>query len=356
MDILIISGSRADAAALHAVKDGLRGVGHNVSWRAITAHAKGDSRHAIASHAAMVLGTMADELKNHRPELLFIHGDRYETLAVATAAHLMGVPIAHLSGGDLTYGSLDDATRHSITKLAHLHFATCPESARRIAQMGENLENIHVVGDPGVDSLLDTKLLPRDKAFEAVGLPPKTKKFFVCCLHPNTMSDPEVELSEVTTALDSFEGPWLVLIGPNQDAGHKAIDDSFTALAHWRPNTIYCKTLERKVYLSLLRQCTALVGNSSAGFYEAPYLGIPVLNIGDRQSGRPLTAGTIQCLAKTGEIQKNLAALVKAPIKVEPTYPFGDGHAVEKIARVLAKIDNPKKLTSKRFVSLVIGE
>jgi UDP-hydrolysing UDP-N-acetyl-D-glucosamine 2-epimerase len=346
MKITIISGSRADAGALSAVWETLAEAGHDIRWRDIGRYPK-SSRFSVANSTAEVLGGVAVDLATHPTDLIILHGDRYEVLAAAVATFLMGIPIAHIGGGDITEGSQDDSMRHAITKLSHLHFASNTTSAYRIIQMGEDPACVHITGCPGVDSLLDTVLLKPDATRAAVGLP--DGKYFVVSLHPNTLEGGNDELYSLLTAMNEVKDVNYVLVDPNMDAGRKDIDSQFEILSCRKDRPfIYKKGLDREVYLSLLKHSAALIGNSSSGFYEAPYLGTPVINIGNRQKGRFRTAGMIQC----HPISKNIAAcmnyILARGVPVPAVYPYGDGTASEKIAAILTKIDL-KTLTRKKF-------
>ncbi len=255
---------------------------------------------------------------------------------------MMGVPLAHLGGGDLTEGSQDDSMRHAITKLAHLHFATCEESANRILQMGEDPARVHVTGCPGADSLLDMKLMKRDKALRAVRL--DDKPYFVVSLHPNTLGDRR-DLNDLMGALKGIDDVAYVLTDPNKDVGYQGIESEFKGLAQWRPNTVYTGGVERDVYLALLQHSLALVGNSSSGFYEAPYLGTPVINIGDRQKGRAQTF----CIGPDQIEAQMRSVMAPSYNRPKPRYPYGDGHAAFNISKILAGIRDPKMLLMKKF-------
>lgn len=315
MRIAIVSGSRADEGPLRMVEDALAGA-HEVQWYPVGPFGI-DTSSAAADAAAAVIEELGETFGEGAPDLAILLGDRYEILGAAVACNIMGLPIAHLSGGDLTEGSQDDCYRHAITKLSHLHFATCEESAARIIQMGEEPERVHVVGCPGVDRIRQTKLLSKHEALSKAGL--SCRDYVVACLHPNTLGDTADDVDELMVRIweGDHESHGAVLIGPNADAGNEDIRAVLKNLAKHRAHTVYHETLEGDLYLSLLKHASAFIGNSSAIYYECPTLGTPVIEIGDRQKGRK-------------------------PHK-------SDGHAAERIAAIISKIENPKALLRKRF-------
>lgn len=329
MKIAIISGSRADAGALWAISARLLKTEHVVSWQNDT--------------KAMPDGT----------DLVLLHGDRFETLANAFSAYLMGLPIAHLGGGDVTEGSQDDSMRHAITKLSHLHFVTCAESAMRVVQLGEDPERVHNTGDPGIDTLLAGHIYPRDEALAAINMR-HYKHFIVVGLHPHTMGRATEEIEAVCEAISmlthTHPGVGVVLLDPNKDLGHLIIERRFTQLASEHKNVRYCERLDRPVFLGLLHHCRALVGNSSAGFYEAPTLNCPVVNVGNRQFGR-LQSTCILNVPLDSDAIHHAIRLVLA--EGRPTHlivnPYGDGHAAARIVDILGELKDPKELLHKRF-------
>jgi UDP-N-acetylglucosamine 2-epimerase (non-hydrolysing) len=287
-----------------------------------------------------------DQIPWRSDDIAFMLGDRFEVLQAACNFNLEHVPIAHLAGGDLTEGSQDDCFRHAITKLSHLHFPTHQESAVRIIQMGEQPERVHMVGSVNVDKVLSTPTLSKREAFDILALP-VPDKYLLVCLHPNTLGDPTPELKALASALSHLIYVKKIVIGPNVDHGSYLIHNKWEELDE-RDDFSYFKTLPQKTYLSLLKHCDAFVGNSSAGFTEAPVFGTPVVNLGDRQHGRPqalcITNAEPNCLDILGSISWAMQV---------PRFPFcsqyGDGHAAERIADIVSKIEDPKALLRKRW-------
>lgn len=321
MRVALVTGSRADLNALRMVHDGL------------LKHTKFQPVLIKSDHWQLAIPT----------DIAIVCGDRYEMLETAFKLNLKRIPIVHLAGGDITGGSQDDCFRHAITKLSHVHFPTNHESAKRILQMGEDPRHVHMVGSASLDLVLQTELLDRDTTFAAVGLRTPQRALLVS-FHPNTLGDTAQELSELKAALHELDIA-LVMIGPNRDAGWELIAAAFGALSVSH-NVVYAHHFEPKVYHSLMYWCDAMVGNSSAGVYEAPSFGTPVVNIGDRQSGRLKARCVTDCDPERNDILSAIRWALSMK-RFPPENPYGDGHASERIAKVLTSIDEPKLLLHK---------
>ncbi len=364
MRIALVSGSRSDRNALEMVHRVLA-ADHDVRWIKTVYQTQPhvyyppqssfDAVNLTKDSIELVKGHLISTDKTPCPDMVFLHGDRYEILGAAMAANVMGVPIAHIGGGDITEGSQDDCFRHAITKLSHLHFASNQDSADRIIQMGEQSDRVHVTGCPGIDMVMVTPTLGRDETFAAVGLATPHRSLLVL-FHPDTLGDTAAELEALSVAL-ARRTEALVLIGPNADAGSDLIRREWQRLAQNRPDTVYYDNVEPQVFYSLLKWCDVLVGNSSAGFYEAPQFGIPTVNIGDRQKGRGRPYNVVQCddFADINKLIANSLMLGYAYHSAGPrtrhgaTTLYGDGHAAERIAKVIGGIKDPKALLRKKF-------
>lgn len=352
--IALVTGSRADRGALEMVEAALSKEHETYIVDVSTApaisagHAADLAAGAVCRGADVAIGDVVD--------LAIVHGDRFEILGAAFGLNIRGAPIAHLGGGDLTEGSQDDSFRHAITKLSHLHFATCEESASRIIQMGEDPARVHVTGDPGIDRVMATQLLDQNATFAAVGLK-SCERALLVCLHPNTLGSVGVELKPLHDALmvvaDQRRDVGLVFIGPNADAGSDMIRKQWNSIVSEMPQrAVYHENLPGQVYLSLMRWCDAMVGNSSAGLIEAPCFGTATLNIGDRQQGRPLARSVMNVKSDACKIERGISALLTFAgfgKHLMVKNPYGDGHAAERIAKIIGEIKDPKALLRKRF-------
>ncbi|MDF1581582.1 MAG: UDP-N-acetylglucosamine 2-epimerase [Desulfuromonadales bacterium] len=307
---------------------------------------------AVGITKSMGLGVIgfADALNSLKPDLLVLLGDRFEILAAAQAALVARTPIAHMFGGDTTEGAFDEAIRHSITKMAHLHFVSNDESAARVRQLGENPAHIFNFGSTGIDQIKRLQWLTREDIEQQLGYKFQDKNLLVT-FHPATLehASPESQFKELLAALVSL-GPdvGVIFTYPNADpAGRSLIPliDSFVA-DHLQAKAY--ASLGQLRYLSVMAQVDAVVGNSSSGLYEAPSLKIPTVNIGDRQKGRLQAASVINCPAEaqliTEAIQEAFAKDCSAVVN-----PFGDGDASQKIKDVLKSVALGEDLLKKHF-------
>jgi UDP-hydrolysing UDP-N-acetyl-D-glucosamine 2-epimerase len=312
----------------------------------------GDEPAAVIEGAGNVLRGMAGMLAKLAPDMLLVLGDRYEIVCVALAATIAGIPIAHIAGGDLTFGAFDDAFRHSLTKMSHLHFVTNADAKRRVRQLGEPADRVHVVGSPGLDRIRTMAPMPREAFFRSVGLEPLDTNLVVT-FHPETLAaDPIAGLDELLAALDALpSSPSVLFTGSNADPGGRHIDERIEAFVRDKRAMRRVASLGSAGYFAALTHMDAVVGNSSSGLYEAPSFGVPTVNIGDRQSGRLKAESVFDCAAERGAISRAIAAALARGRK--PTRnPYGDGHAAERIVAELGKIDDPCALLNKRFIDL----
>jgi UDP-hydrolysing UDP-N-acetyl-D-glucosamine 2-epimerase len=342
MKVLVVSTSRADYGGLVAVNKELFKLGVESSFITIR-NSPPSNRRMVITDTSDIMMYARDKIEEYEPDMVLICGDRYETLGVATAAYLMQAPIAHLSGGDVTEGSQDDCMRHAVTKLSHLHFPTCFDSWNRIVQLGENPDNIYAFGCPHSDI---GEVMPLKQAKFLCGIEKYPDNFILVVWHPNTLVSEQQALDEVvllSVALGDIDKKKLV-IGPNNDAGNAEIKKYWIAWCKLNGHE-YRNELQRDVYLSLLKHCACLVGNSSSGFYEAPYLGTMVVNISDRQRGRQLHHHILNSSLKINRI----VTAINQAILDGPQPPLKQENSAKEIARVISKIENPKSLLRKQF-------
>lgn len=347
MRVLLVSGSRADMGALAEVQSELQAAGHTSEGVRLAPPAR-DTRLSITITAANEMVVVASEISRLRPDLVMLHGDRSEILGAAVSAFNMNKPIAHLCGGDITEGSADDNMRHAITKLSSLHFVSCDESAKRVAQMGEEPWRIFTVGCPGVDSLTRLELPSKTEALAEVSLK-ACDKFVLATYHPNTTDSAQTatEVFALRAALDQFHemGFSIAVTAPNNDFGSTIVSDTLRAFTEERDRATYSDEIDRTAFLALLKHCTVFVGNSSAGYYEAPTFGTPVISIGDRQKGRERPDCVIQCNANPASIM----AAFKIVRRCDPCNLYGDGQSAKKIVKILGGIDF-EALLPKKFI------
>lgn len=311
-----------------------------------------ESDDAAASGRALAAATagMTAAIGRLSPDLAIVLGDRYEILGCVQACLLAGVPVAHLCGGDVTEGAFDDSIRHAITKLSHLHFPSNAQSAARIARMGEAPERIVTAGSTGLDTLRDTPLLSREETFARLGLPPVDDLLLVT-FHPPTLSETpgEAQFAELAAALDGLgSGVAVALSGSNADPAGYAMTRLAEDYANDRPNAAFRTSMGQLLYLSTMRHCRAVVGNSSSGLYEAPSFGVATVNIGDRQKGRLRAASVLDCAPERAAIAACLRQALASNFS-GVVNPYGDGRSAPRILARLRQIAEPRDLLIKTF-------
>jgi GDP/UDP-N,N'-diacetylbacillosamine 2-epimerase (hydrolysing) len=311
----------------------------------------GDTPEAVAASTGRGVVGFAHAYARQHADLLVVLGDRFEMLAAAVAALPFALPVAHVHGGEASEGAMDNQIRHAITKLAHLHFASAPEHARRIAAMGEEAWRIHTVGAPGLDRFRTVGLLSRDEVAAALGLSP-AGPWLLVTFHPVTLESGETaaHVDELLAALDKVDAT-LVVTYPNADTAGRTIIHRIEEFARHAPRVRLARSLGDRLYLSLLRHADAMVGNSSSGLIEAPSFALPVVNVGDRQRGRLRGANVVDVGPQRDEIlhgvQTVLAPGFRRRLEGLPN-PYGDGHAAARIVKVLREVALDARLIQKR--------
>ena len=295
---------------------------------------------AMPAHGqvAAALALVGAELTAHRPDALVLAGDRFETAAAALAATLAGVPIVHIHGGEQTEGAFDDALRHAITKLSRLHLVSEPEHARRVIALGEDPSTVHVVGAPGLDNALRDDLPDRAALAADLGLalePPVV----IVTVHPETLgTEAHALTAAITAAMDAVPATYVVTL-PNSDPDADRIRAQLVAAVDANPRRIAVEALGERRFWGLLRIADAMLGNSSSAIIEAPIVGLPAVNVGDRQRGRHRAANVIDSAADgaavTEALRLALAPATRAAIAAAGL-PLADGRAGERIARIIA--------------------
>lgn len=293
---------------------------------------------------------LADALGEMRPDILLLTADRYEMLAPAAVALALRIPIAHIEGGEISEGAIDDAVRNAITKMAHLHFA-CTENARkRIIGMGEEPWRVHFTGSPSLDQLRRNRLLTRAQVEHQLNIS-ITRKTVIVVHHPVTLHrDTTRESTALFAALSKIDARF-VFVYPNADAGSRALISRTEALLARSAGNRLLVNLDHRLYLSLLRHSAALIGNSSSGIIEAASLELPVVNIGIRQKGRDHAANVLDVPASASAIRGAVTQALSPKFRKAVhnlDNPYGTGHASEKIVELLTTIPLGEKLLLKR--------
>lgn len=298
---------------------------------------------------ARIAGTMgkmsqgfAKAFEELQPDYLLVLGDRYELLPICNTAFVMRIPIIHLSGGDVTEGAIDDGVRNVVTMLADYHFPGTEESSKNIIRMRNGAKNIWAVGEPGLDSFYREELLAREELAEILNLD-ITKRWGLMTYHAETRESIEYNLKNVQmclAVLTSKEDFQTIITYANADFGGKQINEYVEVEAKKYPDKLkVIPSLGHFRYLSFMRQTEFVIGNSSSGIVEAPFLNIPVINIGNRQKGRYQCGNIIQCDTNQESIESAINSLnVMRTETPEDLNYWGDGHTSQRILEILKNV------------------
>ncbi len=317
----------------------------------------GDSPLDMARVVGRGVGALAESFDRLAPDIIVVLGDRFEIFAAAQAALLLNIPLAHIHGGEATEGAVDDAIRHAITKMARLHFCAAEPYAARVRQMGEDPDHVYMVGAPGLDPIATLDYLSREALAAELGLD-LSGPLFVITYHPVTLKlgRGSAAVNALTKALGRFAETAMVFTGVNSDPGNRTINDALSAFAAEDParRTVVASLGQRR-YLSAVRESDAVIGNSSSGLIEAPALGVPTVNIGDRQKGRLRSTSVIDCPDGADAIAEAINRALDPDFQntaktADP--PYGRGGAAKKIVSVLADVD-VAQLSTKPFHDII---
>ncbi len=286
------------------------------------------------------------------PDILLVLGDRYEMFAATAAAVPFAIPIAHISGGETTEGAIDEAFRHAITKMSHIHFVATEAYGTRVRQLGEDPARIFVTGAPNLDRVTELELLGADELGSVLGIELRERPLLVT-YHPATLetADTGTQVSEVLHALSEFPRT-TVITYPNADMGSSVIIEAIEDFAHGKPNVHVVKNLGSRNYMSIMSCAAAMVGNSSSGIIEAASFALPVVNIGIRQRGRVRGRNVIDVAVD----RKNIANGIR--LALSPSFrdglagmanPYGDGRAAGRIVAALRRTSVGTSLLQKSF-------
>lgn len=299
------------------------------------------NKQTIASSMGRLSENIASAYERLNPDLLVVLGDRYELLSICSTAFIMRIPIAHISGGDITEGAIDDGVRNAVTMLATYHFPGTVDSAQNIKRMINSNKNIWTVGEPGLDAFNRLSLLSRNEISDLLSIP-EDKKWVLFTYHPETKKDIEYNMNAVKNCVESLkrlENIHVISTYANTDSGGKKINEYLEMnVSHLNSFTIV-PSLGQIMYLSVMKQASFVIGNSSSGIVEAPYLNIPTINIGNRQKGRYLCQNIIQTDTSSCSIQNALSfVLTYCDKSVNDNFYWGDGHTSEKIINILSNL------------------
>jgi GDP/UDP-N,N'-diacetylbacillosamine 2-epimerase (hydrolysing) len=319
--------------------------GFKADWKAEIPVAE-DTEQAIAKSVGVGIAAFAEAFGSLKPDLVFLLGDRFETFSAAAASLFSKIAVAHIHGGELTEGSLDDSLRHCITKMAEFHFVSTEVYRKRVIQMGEEPSRVFNVGALGLDNIKNTKLLSKDAFEKETGIR-LGKRNVLVTFNPSTAEDRvtcEEQIDNLLRVLDGFKDLKTIFTKPNPDMYSRAIAAKIDDYAARNPvGSVSLTSMGRVLYLSALKLVDLVAGNSSSGIIEAPSFGIPVVNIGNRQKGRIRAESIIDIGGSFESINDAFKKALyddefKESCKTSKSH-YGDGTASKKIIDVIKKVE-----------------
>lgn len=347
---LIVSGAHlapAFGSTINAIQADGFAIGERVEMLLAS-----DSPEGIGKSIGLGVMGFAQAFSRSRPDILLALGDRFEMYAAALAALPFNIPVAHVHGGEVTQGAMDDALRHSLTKLSHLHFVSTPEYGRRVAQLGEEPWRITVSGAPSLDNLR-SMVLPTCEQLEAqfdFRLQPAP---LLVTFHPVTLESEQTEwqVGELMAALNELDMP-VIFTMPNTDTRNGIIRQRITEYVRTHLSAWSVENFGTRNYFGVMQFASAMVGNSSSGLLEAPSFKLPVVNIGTRQTGRVRAKNVIDVDYARAEIVAGIQRAVAPEFRSglhDLVNPYGDGHAAERIVAGLKGVALDHRLIRKVF-------
>lgn len=304
-----------------------------------------DTAEPVAQTIARTLTVFDEYFAQNRPDCLLVLGDRFEIFAVATAAAARHIPIAHISGGDVTLGAADEYYRHCISKMAAVHFASCADSAARLVRLGEAPDRVFCVGGLGDENIRTLPKLSREALCESTGFA-LMQPFALVTYHPETSADagsPAAQSQALCRAMEAVPGIFWLMTGSNADAGGQICSDTLRAFAAAHPDRAgFVQNLGLQRYLSAMQYASLVAGNSSSGVVETPTFRVPTVNIGKRQAGRIVCANVLGCAPDADAIAETMRKALSpefAAVAATAKSPYNGGDTSAKICAVLQKFD-----------------
>lgn len=318
-----------------------------------------DTPVGISKSMGLLQISISEAFDDLQPDILLVQGDRYELLPVVSSANIARIPVAHLSGGEITEGAIDDMIRHSITKLSHIHFTTMKEYSNRVIQMGEEPSSVFTVGEISLDNIKTLSLLTREQFESSIGRKLKMHNLLFT-YHPETtesIEKIETEIDEIIKGLDKLTNTLIIFTKANADVGGRLINKKLECYCNKNPEkSVLFDSLGQLRYFSALQYMDAVVGNSSSGLTEVPSFKIPTINIGNRQKGRVRGKSVIDTPPNAIKIQEALQKIYSTPFKEilrDNINPYGNGNSTPLIIDILKKIDLTD-LYKKKFFNINI--
>ncbi len=294
----------------------------------------GNTPYDISLTMANAIKKFAGCFRDDRPDLLVLLGDRTEMLAIACAAMNERIPIAHIHGGEITEGAVDDCVRHALTKMSYLHFAAAEAYRRRIIQMGEAPERVYNVGSLGTENIMRLSLMQEEEIRKITGIP-SNLPYVVVTYHPVTLEEDTVkkQADALCGVMAERKDLFFLITMANADVGGRMINQAMSEYAEEHENARFVRNLGMFRYLSAVKHALLVLGNSSSGVLEAPVLGTPTVNIGDRQKGRLMADTVVCCACEKQEIDSAMRKVEK--MEKHPVLLFGDGNTSGKMIFII---------------------
>lgn len=316
-----------------------------------------DSQIGVAKSMGLTMISFSEVFVDLSPDMVVVLGDRYEIFSATATAYTLGIPVAHISGGEVTEGALDDGFRHSITKMSRLHFTSNDCYRNRVIQLGESPETVFNVGDLGVENSVSLKKMSQKELSKSLGFDVR-KPFFLFTYHPETMIGESAgkSIRSILEVLDLFPQYNIIFTKANADAAGREINQAIADYVDVNSDrAVLFESLGRLRYLSAMSYCRVVIGNSSSGIVEAPSLGVPTVNIGDRQKGRLMAKSIISCKVEKEAIFSAITEVIASNWDKERfENPYGDGQNVsQKIETQILSFLNQKITMNKPFYDMV---
>ena len=324
-------------------------------YRKIICKFNSDNSEGISQVISKCITESSKIFKTFRPDMVIVLGDRYEILASTISAHLSRIPVAHIHGGEVTHGVIDDAFRHSITKMSHIHFVANAIYKKRIIQLGESPKNVYVVGGLGVDSISKTNSLKKSELEKKFNLK-FNKTNFLVNFHPETLNKnlAKKQIRELLLAFTELKNTGLIFTIPGPDLENEIVVKLIKKFTLKHENAYFFKSLGQVNYFSFLNQIDGMIGNSSSGLLEMPYFKKGTINIGARQSGRLFSKSVINIKVKKSKIIQAVKKLLSNNFQknIKDTINlYGNPGASDKIVKILKKVKT-KKIFNKKFFDI----
>lgn len=350
---LVVTGMHLSEKFGHTI-DIIKNDGWNIS-ASVDLEIDNDSSNALSYSVARGVAGFTDVFSQISPDLILVMGDRYELLSIAPVAVMMGIPIAHISGGEVTEGAIDDQIRHAMTKFSSLHFTANEEFSQRVRQMGEESWRIFTVGEPGLDFITRIKPTAKKELSDDIGLD-LDKKTALVTVHTTTheLGAIDKQMQTLIQAMNEFDCQYLITY-PNADPGHDIIINHWQKFERKNPSSVVLiKNLGQQRYISSLHYIDLMIGNTSSGLVESPSFGLPVVNVGNRQKGRIMADNVVCANFEYDELKKAIQKAFSTP-RLDIENPYGNGKSSRKIVDAIISVfkkHSKEEVLTKKFVDM----